>query len=386
MRVLYLAHDLDDTAIWRRVEMLRRAGADVVVAGFQRGEAPAPDGALVLGRTQNGRLVARAAQVARTLPTLRRRLEQAFGQDGVDVILARNLEMLLLARSLRAGPPVIYELLDIHRVMLREDAIGRAMRALERRLLRKVAQVWISSPGFEEQYLGPYGQGARDTLLVENKPLVQGDPPQDPPRLSLAEPGRITIAWPGILRCAWSLGVLDALTRAAPGRYRVVLRGRPARDAVPGFDSVVAVNPDLEFGGAYAWPDDLPQIYGQCDLAWLIDRFDAGRNSDWLLPNRLYEGALHGAVPIVLAGTQVARRAASENCGVIVDRPDLAAVTDTLGRLDAAGIAAQRERLAATPRAHWAASQEDCDRLVAALGRAAAGGGKVQTPAREGAS
>ena len=33
MRVTYLAHDLDDPSVWRRVEMLRRGGATVGCTG-----------------------------------------------------------------------------------------------------------------------------------------------------------------------------------------------------------------------------------------------------------------------------------------------------------------------------------------------------------------
>ena len=59
----YLAHDLDDPAIWRRVEMLRRGGARVRVAGFRRGQGPLPEAATVLGRTANGRMVQRVRAI-----------------------------------------------------------------------------------------------------------------------------------------------------------------------------------------------------------------------------------------------------------------------------------------------------------------------------------
>ncbi|MES2146149.1 MAG: glycosyl transferase family 1, partial [Pseudomonadota bacterium] len=53
--ILYLAHDLDDSAIWRRVVMLKNGGAEVTPAGFRRGTGPLPGPALVLGATGNGR-------------------------------------------------------------------------------------------------------------------------------------------------------------------------------------------------------------------------------------------------------------------------------------------------------------------------------------------
>ena len=59
MQVTYLAHDLDDPSCWRRVEMLRRGGATVRIAGFRRGAGPLPGPATVLGHTANGRLLQR---------------------------------------------------------------------------------------------------------------------------------------------------------------------------------------------------------------------------------------------------------------------------------------------------------------------------------------
>ncbi|WP_425072751.1 glycosyl transferase [Sagittula sp. S175] len=368
MNILYLAHDLDDAAIWRRVRMLRQGGAHVTLAGFRRGTAPLGEEALTLGQTQDGKLVARAVSVARWLPKIGRILAERCADAAPQVILARNLEMLLLGRAcmqaFSAQPALVYELLDVHRVMLGDRLPSRMLRGLEARLMRHAAEVWISSPGFDSQYLRPYRLPHTPRRLVENKPFATEVVTT---RLLPAEKGRITIGWFGILRCRWSLHTLDALTRAAPGRYRILLRGRPQMDVLPDFDRVVAANPDMEFGGAYRWPEDLPDIYGACDLAWLIDRYDAGANSDWLLPNRLYEGGLHGAVPITLCNTEVDRRTAHMGCGLHVATPELAAVTASLSTLSAETLSAMRECLAALPRSLWQTDKEECNALVDAL-------------------
>ncbi|MBN9886274.1 glycosyltransferase [Salipiger abyssi] len=374
MNVLYLAHDLDDTAIWRRVAMLRAGGARLRVAGFRRGDAPLTEEAELLGQTENGRLVARAASVARLLPSIGRRVARMTAGDAPDVILARNLEMLMLARvamlSLRKRPKLVYEMLDIHRAMLGQGAASRMMRRIEARLMRDVAQLWISSDGFRAPYLDAYDRPVRKLVLVENKMLrleSEVSAPGPATRSAPAEPGRITIGWFGILRCAWSLETLDALTRADPGRYRVILRGKPARDAMPDFDRIVAANPDLNFEGAYRWPDDLAAIYGECDFAWLIDRFDAGANSDWLVPNRLYEGCLHGAVPIALAGTQVGKYLDALGCGVLVPEAHGDAVRARLAVIGAPEVAEARAAVAALPRELWEADTDACRRLVDVL-------------------
>ncbi len=395
LRVTYLAHDLDDPSVWRRVDMLRRGGARVTVAGFRRGTGDLPEPATVLGHTANGRMIQRVRAILAALPRIARQIPQPDtsgqgaepGRAGTpEVVLARNLEMLalgaaLLRRRRRAGQGgrkpkgrLVYELLDIHGMMLGQGTIARTLRRIEAALLRATDLVVLSSPAFERRYLRDHGQPHVPTLLVENKPFA---PPAstvgtDSIRVRAAPGGLETggpliIGWFGMLRCRWSLQVLDALTRAQPGRFRVVLRGRPALDVMPDFHQVIGANPDLNFLGPYSWPDDLPGIYAGVDVAWLIDRYQAGQNSDWLLPNRLYEGCLNGAVPVALQDTEVARRAQSWNCGVTVDAPDLHAVSTALSALDAATLAARRAATTAIPRDRLEMDDAECRRLTAAI-------------------
>lgn len=367
-RILYLAHDLDDSAIWRRVTMLEHGGAEVTIMGFRRGDGPLPRSAVTLGRTRNARMQQRAAAVLRAMPGMARRAGPA-----PDVILARNLEMLMLGamvlRGQRRGERrarLVYELLDIHAMMLGDGRVSRVLRRIEAALLRRSAAIIVSSPGFVTHYLDARDRPDLPVHLVENKPLdLASGLDVAPARVTPAEAGRLTIGWFGILRCRWSLATLDAITRAAPGRYRVVLRGRPALDVVPDFHAVVAGNPDLDYGGPYAWPDDLAGIYGDVDLAWMIDRYQSGQNSDWLLPNRLYEGGLHGAVPVALAGTQVAAKLAEMGIGLTVPAPEQAGAA--LASLDPGRLAELRAAVAAIPTGAWVADAAECRALVAAL-------------------
>ena len=102
-------------------------------------------------------------------------------------------------------------------------------------------------------------------------------------------------------------------------------------------------------------------------MAWLIDRYQAGQNSDWLLPNRLYEGCLNGAVPVALDGTEVARRLAAWDCGVIVAAPDTKAVAAALSAVDPAALARRRAAVSAIPRAALEMDEAECRRLTAVL-------------------
>lgn len=359
--VTYLAHDLDDPAISRRVEMFRRGGAEVRLAGFRRGSAPLPPSVTVLGQTKNGRMKQRLFAILQALPRIDRLIPPPARPH---TIMARNLETLVLGAWLARGgrARLCYELLDIHGMMLGQGMTARALRRVEGMLMRRCAAVVTSSPAFAANYLRAYGQPDIPVILAENKPF-------DAPAVRPAprpDGLPITIGWFGILRCNFSLRSLDRLTRTHPGHFRVILRGRPALDVMVDFDDIIAANPDMQFQGPYRWPDDLPAIYGEVDFAWLIDRYQAGENSDWLLPNRLYEGCLHGAVPIVLQGTEVGRKAAAWGCALTIAAPQDDAIAE--GMLAAAdALPALRQALADVPRSALRMDDAECRALTIAI-------------------
>ncbi|MGR3198039.1 MAG: glycosyltransferase [Paracoccus sp. (in: a-proteobacteria)] len=364
MLVTYLAHDLDDPSIWRRVEMLTRGGAQVRVAGFRRGDGPLPQPAIILGRTANGRMVQRLAAVAAALPRIARLVPPP---NGPEVVLARNLEMLMLGAALQRRRPLrlVYELLDIHAMVVGSGAKSLAIRKVEAALMRRASLVVVSSPAFLTRYRDDYGQPRIPSLLVENKPFADAMPRSPAP--AARSGGPLVIGWFGMLRCRFSLEALDRLTRAEPGRFKAILRGKPALDVLPGFHDVIAANPDMEFHGPYSWPGDLPKIYGEVDLAWLIDRYQAGQNSDWLLPNRLYEGCLNGAVPVVLNGTEVARRVQTWNCGPVLPSTDDGAIRATLSGLGPQDLARFRHALAVIPKDRLHMDRAECGMLTRAI-------------------
>ena len=190
--ILYLVHDLSDPAVARRVAMLEAGGARVQTAGFCRGDVPERIGAgrpIMLGVTADGDFKQRITMVATAALSLRHTLGDVARPD---VIVARNLEMLALARRatgfFRPRPALVYESLDIHRLLLGEGLKGRAMRAVERALAGDAALLMTSSPAFVREYFEPRQGMTLPTLLLENKvldlgggELAAGDEPRRPP-------------------------------------------------------------------------------------------------------------------------------------------------------------------------------------------------------------
>ena len=296
LKLAYFVHDLNDPAVHRRLRMLQAAGASVTLFGFWRGEAPhVVEGILpvLLGRTRNGQLLRRGAAVLRgTVAALRWRKLLA----GTDAIIARQIETLVLAvfagQLYAPTAPVVFERLDIHRLMRARGLTGWLLREVERRLLPHCQALMISSPAFVSGHFARTHANLAPAIVVENKVLsFELDDGAAPALLRCAgrpagPPWRI--GWYGNIRCARSLRLLADLAVAMPGVVEVVIRGRIATNLIPDFDAVIAATPGLTFGGFYDRRYDLGRLYGGVHFTWAIDFYEAGGNSDWLLPNRLY--------------------------------------------------------------------------------------------------
>ncbi|NEI72652.1 glycosyl transferase family 1 [Rhizobium lusitanum] len=374
LHILYFVHDLADPAVRRRVLMLQAGGARVTLAGFRRDDnaLAAIDGIepIELGRTRDAQFAQRVAAVTRSAVKLRGALQSVARPD---VIIGRNLEMLVLAnraKSIFGGDmPVVYECLDIHRLLLRDDMVGGALRAAERHFGSQASLLMTSSPAFVERYFRPRSGLELPIMLLENKVLALEPaasivaPVARPP--AAGEPWKI--GWFGALRCRKSLALLDDFSRRMGGRFEIVLRGRPAYSQFDDFDRVVRDAPFIHFAGPYKNPEDLAGIYNDVQFSWAIDFFEEGLNSRWLLPNRLYEGGLHGAVPIAIDGTETARFLASRRIGLMLDTADATHLAALLGEMDEQRYLAAFEAVASQDRKQWMIDRADCHGLVQRL-------------------
>ena len=380
MKLAYFVHDLADPAVTRRVRMLRAGGAEPVVLGFRRTEAAPAEiagaPAIDLGRTYDARLGHRAKATALAALGSGRWRELLAGSEAV---VARTLEMLAVADAARRtcglSGDLVYECLDIHRLMLGQGAKSRAMRAVERALMRRARLLIVSSPAFLANYFEPLQGVGRtlpiETLLVENKVLeLEAAPPRKAARPA-GPPWRI--GWMGAIRCARSLDILTDLAARRPDLVEVRIHGRPAYTEFADFDAQVAAAPGVTFEGAYT-AADLPRIYGDVHFSWAIDYMEEGLNSAWLLPNRIYESGRYGATPIALSGVETGRWLAARGFGLrIADPSELEAA---LERLTPEAYGRLRAQLEAVPVDAFRADAADCRRLVDAIA------GRTISPAR----
>lgn len=370
LKIAYLVHDLSDPAVHRRVRMLKIGSAQVIVVGFSRISEPPKniDGCetLNLGRTKDGQLLQRIGSVASVALHLDR-LEKVL--SGCELVLARNLEMLFLATKARRRyapkAPLVFECLDIHRLLLGSRLPGRLLRFIETRLVTDVDLIVTSSPRFVCEYFKPR-KFNRQIKILENKVLLPdfgGSRPSRPPPSS-GPPWKI--GWFGMLRCRRSFEILSSVARESDGNLEVVIAGRPSPKEFVDFERLVAGAPHVRFMGAYR-VDELPALYGDVHFSWAVDFFEEGMNSSWLLPNRIYESCFFGAVPIAVEGVETARWLAKKQIGVTLAGKPETALCDFLNTMTDRRYEQLFDALQNVPTTELAETTESCRQLIESL-------------------
>jgi len=376
VKILYLAHDLSDPTTMKRTTMLVDGGAHVTLAGFRRTDARIESvygcKAVDWGQTFNGGFVQRLNSVLNTV--LRVSRYRALFADA-DVILARNLEMLAIGvrgRSLCAKKPVIvYESLDIHRLLLGHGKITKALRNLEGWLSKRASALITSSPAFIRSYFNGLSKVHLPIKLVENKVYPLPFIPSNSPRLA-GPPWKI--GWFGAIRCRKSLDILSTLVKDSNGSIEVIIRGRPALDQFDDFHKITSATPGLQFLGPYKNPDELAGIYREVHFTWAIDMFEEGLNSAWLLPNRLYEGGVYGTVPLAIKDVETGKTLQQMGIGVTLEQPLCESLTHFFAALTADYYRGLENAVAQKLIEAWAFSQKDCINLVEYLRMLSEGG------------
>lgn len=371
--IAFFGHNPGDAAVRRRAVAFRNAGCRVTGFMPRRGPAKPADFPVVdLGETRDNAYLHRLASI---FTGAGRALKRRDLLAEADLLYARNLDMLATAALVRrrAGlaAPLVYECLDVHHKLTSDGLPARALRGLERRLLRGARLLVVSSPAFEREYFARHHAGAYRHMLVENR-LIEGDDfPPRPEAAPLHAPGApLRLGWFGNLRCARSLDLLKRVAAAFPDRLEIDLRGYAAPGVFEDFEGEIAGHANIRFGGRYRAPQDLAGLYGGVDLVWAGDWYEAGANSLWLLPNRIYEGGYFATPPIAPAGTETARWIERRGAGFTIAEPVEETLKALIARLiaDREPIAAARGRLLALERTAFVEDTGTVTDLLAAVG------------------
>jgi succinoglycan biosynthesis protein ExoL len=371
MPLIYFTSDGTDSIAAKRIAMFEAAGEAVRCLGMVRDTntvARVPESMRVLAHARNGRLFARLWAILRasiTLITSARREVSA-----ADVLIARNLDMLLLAflGRLAAGNRalVYYEFLDARRQLTDNTIMGRLLRFIERRALALCEGVIVSSPAYVDHYFTARQRYFGRTRLLENKVWWNGRKSQGPVSLDERKRECWRIGYVGLLRCRKSLTTLCDLTKRHTN-VELRLHGVPDQNFFPDFNALINGRSRVEYFGRFNYPADLPGIYGNVDFVWLPDFSAIGGNSEWLLPNRLYEACAFGAVPISIEGTETANWLTRLKIGIVLKKDMGTALDELFADMTAARLNRLKAAIRALPGDLFEFSAADIRNLLAWL-------------------
>lgn len=352
--IAFFGHDRHEPTIVKRVTAFLDAGWPVYGFMFerQRQSVPrvsAPCATVALGVTVDRHYLRRLSALALGLL---RALRHGADLRAASVVYARNLDMALMAwlttRLVGAQTPLVYEVLDIQRLVLGTGLSGRLARAIERFILRRCSLLVVSSPDFLTRYFEPVQAYRGASFLLENKVSASqtGGRLANPPRRVQPKLPWV-IGWFGTLRCSKSLEQLTRIADALGDNVRIEIRGRLSHEDIDpeAFNRTLAERSNMLFGGPYGNPGQLADIYGSVHFSWSVDYLDAGTNSDWLLPNRLYEGGLNGAVALARANTATGRYVVNHALGWTLPEPLDRSVIALLTTLDWLEFAMRRDAI-----------------------------------------
>lgn len=319
--VAFFAHDEKDAAIRRRVESLESTQHKII--GFAMRRAVRTElgwNKIDLGRTYDANYGQRLSAIVRGVrraAAAREKLAQA------DVVYARNLDTALCALAAMKltglSRPFVYECLDIHRLMHRNDIIGFVMRRLERVILANSTLLIVSSPAFLREYFDVRHPKRFSARLVENR-ILEHPALGNRPLIREWKGPPLRVGWFGVLRCERSLRLMERLASQYNGKVEIVMAGYPDLN-LQNFHERIRKHFNMRYLGRYKSPEDLASIYNAVDIVWAGDFHDAGFNSRWLLPNRIYEGGYFATPSIAPEGAETANWIESRNCGFAVSEP-----------------------------------------------------------------
>ncbi|WP_299390902.1 glucosyl transferase [Pelagibius sp.] len=334
--VAFFGHDWAESTVIKRARAFTALGLKVTGFCFRREKF---NQSFVpfwenhhLGTTEDRSYAKRLIKLLAAVPVLCR---QRVSLRDAGFFYARNIDMCALAWLGRllsgSSAPLVYEVLDVQRVFTNRGPVGVAFRWLERRLLNRCDLLVVSSPGFVSEYFKPV-QGYRGRVfLLENKiSFAQASQVQRPALKAKCAPaaedplragGRWVIGWFGTLRCPKSLDILCRLAESLPERVEIYMRGYPTETGLEYFEEAIAKHPNITYEGEYRNPEDMADIYGRVHLTWAFDFLDEGTNSEWLLPNRVYEGGYFGSVALASKDTQTGQKVRELGLGYTFDGP-----------------------------------------------------------------
>ena len=359
MKSIFLIPTLAASAArqFTHISLWRRIAPSTLVCGFSReaGKKSNYQADVVLGEFSHGNLLSRIPVYKEALNRLIELVEHK------DIIFVYTLDTFLFAwmakTAARSDIKIVFFLLDIRALFVGSKLKNHIVQSFLLFAFKRCELIVVSSSKFIDEFSSTFvGENPSRWLEIENKVDARTiDAPAAVP-LPFESSHVITVGYFGVLRCSRSLEILVKVAQKARGRIRIKIRGIVE---VADFDAHAESVDALEYLGPYKNPEDLAEIYQQCDMIWACYPYgkEVG-NHLWAKTNRYYEGGYFNRPLIASEGTADAFEVDKLGIGLVLDLSDVdAAVQNVLG-IKLIDLQKWSQNLSALPNKRFAYSSE----------------------------
>lgn len=357
----------------KRISMLHDAGFEVEVVAFERkyhNGRPPNCPVEKLGVIGHGHYFSRFFKMLKAIPTIRRVIKRndlvyAFGAD---------MALMCMTAGLFTGNPTVVEIGDVMEPQVQKGIKGWVVRKVDRWMANAARLIVVTAPRFLDVYYRTWVKTKTPGLVMENKlesafaeevKLDLHSRAQLPGRPLVDRPLRI--GYFGVFRDQWSWEVLESLAKTHPDKFEVVIAGLP----MPPLEDLpqwVEKTSNMEYKGQYRSPDDLPELFGDVDMAWAC--YSPFRPIDWNLrwarPNRFYQSCLFQKPFFSRDGCQDAIDVKKYNIGFTIDEEAVADVVETISKIEPDDIQVWIDNMSKLPR-HIYSYTNEVEELGSAL-------------------
>lgn len=329
LRSLIITTAIEHTTFRKTAKMLHEEGVYVKLVGFTRNNYPTDADNLeqeIVGTLSHGNYFKRIVILFKTLFRLRKLV------NDFDIIHVFTLDTLIFARlaTILKKRVIVYQIQDIRTALAGDSVKAKILRSIESKLLKTVDILVASSPEFITDYFKKhYHKLPSNILVIENKLdenyIIKKNIGKKKPVDNV-----ITVGYFGVLRCFRSWEILKNTTLKSNGRLALYLRGK--NTAINNLTELIKSQKNIEFGGPYRSPTDLPELYYNVDIVWAAYPFSYGENGNWQMARtiRFYEACAYKKPVIVQKGTPHEELVLKKNIGMAVDMSDIEKATSDL--------------------------------------------------------
>jgi len=258
----------------------------------------------------------RIGTLLKAIPSIRKQ------SRGMDALICFNLDLLFITwialLGVRKKPELIYDIGDIRTSLVKKGAVAKALRSIERFLLKRISLLMVTSEAYITEYFeGIQGMQGVEILMLENK-LNRDDTPAPLPSKPnpWSENRPLTIGYFGVLRCRKSLKLLNRIALEGEGKVKVIVRG--VYLDTEDLDELIRENPYMSYEGPYVFPDDLAKIHSEVDLSWLVHAHTR-QNTMWARIFRFYHACFYSVPMIAQIGSKDGDEVVRYDIGFCVD-------------------------------------------------------------------